>query len=104
MVNIQKKAKKEGGFNFWGILDFIAGFSGKVDDFIVSSEEKIIQRIYSAVLLIAGLIFLSLSFVFLMNEYSILSQGWSFLVIGLILVIVALIIKNMTINSITKGR
>ncbi len=97
-------AKKEGGFNFWGIPNFIAGFSGKVNDFIVSSEEKIIQMIYSAALLIAGLIFLSLSFVFLMNEYSILTQGWSFLIIGLILVIVALIMKNRALNHITKRR
>ena len=96
--------KKEGGFNFWGIPDFIAGFSGRVNDYIVSTEEKIIQRIYSAVLLIVGLIFLSLSFVFLMYEYSILSQGWSFLIIGLILVIVALIMKNMALNHITKRR
>ena len=97
-------AKKEGGFNFWGIPDFIAGFSGKVNDFIVSTEEKIIQRIYSAILIIIGLIFLSLSFVFLMNEYSILSQGWSFLIMGFILVIVALIMKNVALTRITKRR
>ena len=96
--------KREGSFNFWGIPDFIASFSGKVNDFIVSSEEKVIQRIYSAVLLIIGLIFLSLSFVFLMNEYSILSQGWSFLIIGFILIITALIMKNMALNRIAQGR
>jgi len=96
--------KKEGGFNFWGIPNFVAGFSGKVNDYIVSTEERIIQRIYSAVLLITGLIFLSLSIVFLMNEYSILSQGWSFLIIGIILVIVALIMKNIALSRITKRR
>ena len=94
--------KKESGFNFWGILDFIAGLSGKVNDIIVSTEEKIIQKVYSTVLLISGLIFLSLSFVFLMNEYSILSQGWSFLIMGIILVMVSLIIKNRALNRIAK--
>ncbi len=96
--------KKESGFNFWGILDFISGLSGKVNDIIVSTEEKIIQKVYSTVLLISGLIFLSLSFVFLMSEYSILSQGWSFLVMGIILVMVSLIIKNRALNRIAKRR
>jgi VIT1/CCC1 family predicted Fe2+/Mn2+ transporter len=96
--------KKESGFNFWGILDFIAGLSGKVNDIIVSTEEKIIQKVYSTVLLISGLIFLSLSFVFLMSEYSILSQGWSFLMMGIILVMVSLIIKNRALNRIAKRR
>lgn len=87
-------AKKEGGFSFLKIIDYFTNFSGKAKEFIISTEEKAIRIFYSAILLLAGLIFLSISFVFLINEYFELSKGWSFLMMGLILIIVALLIKS----------
>jgi len=106
-------AKKEEGFNLGGILksgilsgiiNYVRGFSGKVQDFIINTEEKVIQMFYSAALLVTGLIFLSISFVFLMNEYFTLSKGWSFLIIGLILIIAALVIRTRTLDSMAKRR
>lgn len=106
-------AKKEEGFNFGSILksgifsniiSFIKDFPGKVQDFIINTEEKVIQLFYSASLMLAGLIFLSISLVFLMNEYFALSKGWSLLIIGLILIIASLIIRSRTLDDIAKRR
>ena len=106
-------AKKEGGFDlggmfksgmFSGIISYIMDLPGKVQDFIINTEEKVIQMFYSAALLVTGLIFLSISFVFLMNEYFALSKGWSLLIIGLILIIAAMLMRNRTLDNITKRR
>jgi len=106
-------AKKEGGFDLAGILksgllsgivSYVKDFSDKVQDFIINTEEKIIQLLYSAALMISGLIFLSISLVFLMNEYFTMSKGWSLLIIGLILIIASLVIRNRTLDSMAKRR
>ena len=105
--------KKEGGFDlgsvfksgmFSGIVSYVMDIPGKVQDFIINTEEKVIQMFYSAALMAAGLIFLSISFVFLMNEYFNLSKGWSLLIIGLILIIAAMVMRTRTLDNITKRR
>ena len=97
-------AKQEEGFGFWRTLTNIIDFPGKVKEFVSSTEEKLVSMFYSASVLIAGLIFISLSCVFLINQYLVLSMGWSFMIIGLILIIVSLVIKSRASDNKMRGR
>jgi len=89
---------------FSGIVSYVKGLMGKFQDFVIYTEEKVIQIFYASTLFIAGLVFLSISVVLLMSEYLKLSQGWSFLIIGLILIMAAMMIKNKALKDIQKRR
>lgn len=105
-------AKKEQGANFieiiksavTGISGLAGNLVGRVQDIILYTEEKVLQILYSSVLFVTGLVFLSIAVVSLMNEYLGLSKGWSFLIISLILLLSSTIIKNKALKDLKKRR
>jgi len=97
----EKKEEKEGkssGF-LSGLTEIVKGFSlglvkGMFDDFVKQVQEKIYETekrvldlLFSTIILMVGVIFTAIAVIFLLSYYTGLNEGWGYLIMGVLLVI-----------------
>ncbi len=70
----------------------------KLQERIYETEQKMLKIFFSAMLMMAGVFFVSVAIILLIAQYLKISLGWSFLIIGLVLLIASLQLKQQVMK------
>jgi len=93
-LNFLKKIAKSAVYNFIEDLENSEGrIIYKIKKNVIDLQRRFILNVFSSLILLASLIFISIALVFLLVEYFSLTKTLAFGIIGLILLFLGIIIK-----------